>query len=145
MPQRDRGRPAESRVEKENGKWLGYEGNMTDTLYVQLKKEIANPLNKLTVVIVSLSAISFLMTDDSIAVSMPHISMAGLGGVHRRFQISLKIKGQSRHWPRHTDSLQLRLCATQAQFITRNQTSGNCRYAVSSGCFLSRDILCRKW
>jgi hypothetical protein len=47
---------------------------------VQLKKEVANPLNKLTVVIVSLSAISFLMTDDSIAVSMPRISMAELDG-----------------------------------------------------------------
>jgi len=34
---------------------------------VQLKKEVVNPLNKLIVVIVSLSAISFLIiTDDSI-------------------------------------------------------------------------------
>lgn len=48
----DKGRLAEFQVGKENGKWLGYEGK---TLYVQLKKYVADPLNKLTVVIVSLS------------------------------------------------------------------------------------------
>jgi hypothetical protein len=52
---------------------------------VQLKKEVANPLNKLTVVIVSLSAISFLMTNDSVAAGMPRISGAELDATHRRF------------------------------------------------------------
>lgn len=76
-------------MEKENGKWLGYEGNH-DTLYMQLKKEVENSLNKLTVVIVSLSAICFLMTY-CMTVSMPSISMAELDGIHGRFQISPKI------------------------------------------------------
>jgi len=53
-------------------------------LYVQLKKEVANSSNKLTVVIVSLSAISSLMTGDSIVVSMPRISMVGLDGISRQ-------------------------------------------------------------
>jgi hypothetical protein len=80
---------------------------------VQLKKEVANPLNKLTVVIVSSSVISSLMTDDSISVSMSRIPMDELDGIHRCFQNPDM---------RTVSPLPMAAPVAQAQFIARKLT-----------------------